>query len=187
MQSFDTKDSNTLESFDRKFENFDTFSTKYSEVKQSDNEFVESFDRKFEITYEEALPDSKSFDTKDSEMKQLDNEFVERFDRKFDISDEEALPDSASFGTKDAHVPIPKFDNFNANSDNSEQSSTLLKCACSGSEKSKADGRCKPRSQRQIEAYKRNFNARNPLELRINELDLRLRHLQSLVLSLLSR
>ena len=45
MQSFDTKDSNTLESFDRKFESFDTFdtfSTKDSEVEQSDNDFVES-------------------------------------------------------------------------------------------------------------------------------------------------
>ena len=75
---------------------------------------------------------------------------------------------------------------FNENSDNSEQSSTLLKCACSGSEKSKADGRCKPRSQKQIEAYKRNFSSRKSVELRINELDLRLRHLQSLALSLLS-
>ena len=107
MQSFDTKYSNTLESFDRKFERSDTFSTKDSEVKQADNDFVESSDRKFEITYEEALPDSKSFDTKDSEMKQLDNEFVERFDRKFDISDEEALPDSESFDTKDSNFSIP--------------------------------------------------------------------------------
>ena len=39
MQSFDTKDSNTLESFDRKFESFDTFSTKDSEMEQSDTDF----------------------------------------------------------------------------------------------------------------------------------------------------
>jgi hypothetical protein len=118
-------------------------------------------------------------------VKQSDNIFVESFDRKFEITDEEALPDSESFGTKDSNVSIPNFDKFNANSDNSEQSSTLLKCACSGSEKSKADGRRKPRSQKQIEAYKRNFNARKSLELRIDELDSRVRHLQSLVLSLL--
>ena len=68
--------------------------------------------------------DSKSFDTKDSEMKQSDNDFVESFDRKFEITDEEALPDSESFGTKDSNVSIPNFDKFNANSDNSEQSST---------------------------------------------------------------
>ena len=48
MQSFDTKDSNTLQSFDRKFEGFGTFSTKDSEVKQSDHECVKSSDRKIE-------------------------------------------------------------------------------------------------------------------------------------------
>ena len=46
MQSFDTKDSNTLESFERKSESSDTFSTKDSEVKQPDIDFVESSDRK---------------------------------------------------------------------------------------------------------------------------------------------
>lgn len=89
--------------------------------------------------------------------------------------------------SEDSNVSIPNFEKFNANSDNIEQSCKLLNCACSGSEKSKADGRRKPRSQKQIEACKRNFNARKPIELRINELDLRLRHLQSLFLSLLRR
>ena len=83
MQSFDTKDSNTLESFD-------TFSTKDSELEQSGNDFVASFDRKFQ-----------SFDRKDSEFQQSDNEFV---DRKFEISGEETLPDSESFGTKDSEM-----------------------------------------------------------------------------------
>ena len=73
MQSFDTKDSNKLENFDRKFESFGTFGTKDSEVKQSDNDFVESFDRKFE-----------GFDMKDSEMEQSDSEFVESFDQKYE-------------------------------------------------------------------------------------------------------
>ena len=173
MQSFDTKDSNTSESFDRKFESFES---KHSEVEQSDNDFVESFDRKFE-----------SFDRKDSEVKQSDNEFVESFDRKFESIDEESLPDSESFGTEDSNVSIPNFDKFNANSDNSENSSTQLNCACSGSKKSKTDGRRKPRSQKQIEAYKHNFGARKSLELQFYELDLRIGHLQSLVLSLLSR
>ena len=89
-----------------------------------------------------------------------------------------------NFGAEDSNVSIRNFDKFNANSDNSEQSSTLLNCACSRSEKSKADGRRKPRSQKQIQAYKRNFNARKPFELRIDELDLRLRDLQSMLLSL---
>ena len=148
MQSFDTKDSNTLESFDRKFESSDTFRTKDSEVKQSDNEFVESFDRKFE-----------SFSTKDPELEKSDNEAFEGFDRKFESTDEEALPDSKSFGTfstKDSRTSIPNFDR-RANLDKNEQSITLSNCACSGSENSNVDGRCKPRSQKQIETYKRNF------------------------------
>ena len=135
MQSFDTKDSNTLESFD-------TSDTKDSEVKQSDNDFVESSD------------------PKNSEMEQSDNEVVQSSDRKFETREEEALPDSESCGTEHSNVSIPNFDKFNAKSDNSENSSTQLNCACSRSEKSKADGRRKPRSQKQIEAYKRNFNAR---------------------------
>ena len=150
-------------------------------MNQSDHEIVVSFDRNVD-----------SFSTKDSELKQSDNDFVESFDRKFEITDEEALPDSESFGTKGTNVSIPNFDN-SANSNGKEQSSDyvlLSDCASlgsQGSEKSKTDGRCKPRSQKQIEAYKRNFNARKPLELRIDELDIRLRHLQSLVLSLLRR
>ena len=166
MQSFDTKDSNTLESFDRKFESFES---KDSEVKQPANDFVESFDRKFE-----------SFDTKDSEEEQSDNDFVESFDRKLEITDEEALPDSESFDTKDPNVSIPNFSNFNPNLDNNKQAVTSSNCAYSGSEKSKADGRRKPRSQKQIEAYKRNFSPRKSIHMQIEELDLRLRHLQSI-------
>ena len=176
MQSFDTKDSNTLESFDRKFE---SFNTKDSEVEQSGNDFVESFDRKLE-----------GFDTKDSEVKQSDNEVAQNFDRKFKSTDEEALSDSESFdtfSTKDSHVSVPNFDKFNTHLNANEQSSTQLNCACSRSEKSKADGRRKPRSQKQIQAYKRNFSSKKFVELRINELDLRLRHLQSMVVSLLRR
>ena len=88
MQSVDTKDSNTLESFDRKFESFDTLGTNDSEVKQSGNEFVESFDRKFE--------GFDTFDTKDSELERSDDEVAQSFDRKFEITDEEALLDSVS-------------------------------------------------------------------------------------------
>ena len=120
-------------------------------------------------------------------MEQSDNEVIQSSDRKFETREEEALPDSESCGTEHSNVSIPNFDKFNAKSDNSENSSTQLNCACSRSEKSKADGRRKPRSQKQIEAYKRNFNARKPLEMRIDKLDLRLRHVQALVLSMLRR
>ena len=78
-------------------------------------------------------------------------------------------------------------DKFNTNSNANDKLTDYVSLTSQGSEKSKTDERCKPRSQNQIEAYKRNFNARKPLELRIDELDIRLRHLQSLVLSLLRR
>ena len=49
----------------------------------------------------------------------------------------------------------------------------------------KVDGRSKPRSTKQIEAYKRNFHKGGDIELKIQELDGRMRHLQSLVLGVL--
>ena len=44
MESFDTKDCDISESFDRKFEKFPS---KDSELEESANELSESFDRKF--------------------------------------------------------------------------------------------------------------------------------------------
>ena len=46
----------------------------------------------------------------------------------------------------------------------------------------KVDGRSKPRSTKQIEAYKRNFHKGDDIESKLQELDVRMRHLQSLVL-----
>ena len=48
----------------------------------------------------------------------------------------------------------------------------------------KVDGRSKPRSAKHIEAYKRNFHKGDDIELKLQELDVRLRHLQSLILRL---
>lgn len=107
-----------------------SFDTKDSEVEHADNEYVISFDRKLQ-----------SFDAKDSETKQSDIRVAESFDRKFEVTDEEALLDSVSFDTKDSNVSIPKFDNF----DNNKQAVTLSNCECLGPEKSKIDGRCKPK------------------------------------------
>ena len=83
MQSFYTKDSHTLESFERKFEGFDT---KDSEVELSHNGVAQNFDGKFE-----------SFESKDT----------------------------------------------------------------------KVDGRSKPRTRKQIDAYKRNFGAGKVFERKI--------------------
>ena len=109
MESFDTKDCEVMESFDRKFEKFPS---KDSELEESANEVYESFDRKFE-----------SFESKDS------NNTI-RVTRK----------------------------------------------------DSKVDGRSSLRSIKQIEAYKRNFRKVDSIELKLRELDVRMRHLQSLVL-----
>ena len=128
MQSFDTKDLNTLESFDRKFE---SFNTKDSEVEQADNEYVESFDRKFE-SYDTS-------DTKDLEVKQSDSDCVESFERKFE-----------SFESKDTKI----------------------------------DGRSKPRTRKQIDAYKQNFGAGKVIERKIYELDKRVQHLQNIILGM---
>ena len=49
----------------------------------------------------------------------------------------------------------------------------------------KIDGRTKPRSQKQIDTFKKNFSKSKSLELKIQKLDLRMRHLQSLVLRLM--
>ena len=50
---------------------------------------------------------------------------------------------------------------------------------------SKLDGRSRLRSVKQIEAYKSNFRKADSIELKLQELDVRMRHLQSLVLGAL--
>ena len=112
MESFDTKDCEVIESFDRKFEKFPS---KDSELEESANELSESFDRKFE-----------SFESKDS----YNSRKVSRKDCKF-------------------------------------------------------DRRSGIRSVKQIEAYKRNFCKADSIELKVGELDVRMKHLQSLVLGVL--
>ena len=111
MQSFDTKDSNMLESFE----------SKHSEVEQSENDFVESFE------------------SKGSEVELSHNGVAQNFDEKFE-----------SFESKDAIV----------------------------------DGRSKPRTRKQIDAYKRNFGAGKVIDRKIYELDKRVQHLQSIILGM---
>ena len=156
MQSFDTKDSNTLESFDRKFESSDTFSTKDSEVKQPAYDFVESSDRKIE--------DFDTFSTKDSEVERADTDFVESSDRKFE-----------GFDTKDSEVE---------QSDDEVAQSSDRKFESFESKDTKVDGRSKPRTRKQIDAYKRNFGAGKDFEKKIYELDMRVQYLQQLLLEI---
>ena len=49
---------------------------------------------------------------------------------------------------------------------------------------SKIDGRSRSRTNTQINAYKKNFSKGHSIHWKLHELDTRLRHLQSLVLSM---
>jgi hypothetical protein len=159
MESFDTKDCEVMESFDRKFEKFPS---KDSELEESANDLSESFDRKFgsseskdsgdDVPVDGVLEsfDRKigSFESKDSELEESVDGVLESFDRKFE-----------SFESKD-----------------SKNTRRVTR------KDSKLDGRTRPRSVKQMEAYKRNFGKGDSIELRLRELDARMRHLQSLVL-----
>jgi hypothetical protein len=111
----------------------------------------------------------ESFDTKDCELS-------ESFDRKF-----------GSYEQKDSGDDVPvdgvlesfdrKFERF----ESIDSGDTVMVSR----NESKVDGRTRPRSVKQMEAYKRNFGKGGSIELRLRELDARMRHLQSLVLGVL--
>ena len=129
MESFDTKDCEVIESFDRKFEKFPS---KDSELDVPANEL------------------SESFESNDSGFSVPANEPSESFGRMIE-----------SLESKDSGDTVRVSKN-----------------------ESKVDGRTRPRSVKQMEAYKRNFGKGDSIELRLRELDARMRHLQSLVLRL---
>jgi hypothetical protein len=144
-----------MESFDRKIESFES---KDSELDEPGNEFSESFDRKIE-----------SFVSKDSELDEPVNEFSESFESK-DLEMKEPVYElSESFDRKFGSLE-------------SKDSGDTVRVS---KNESKVDGRTRPRSVKQMEAYKRNFGKGDSIELRLRELDVRMRHLQSLVLGVL--
>ena len=108
----------------------------------------------------------ESFESKDSEVKQADNDVAESFDRKFE-----------SFESK--HSEVELFGNGIAESFDRKSERSELK-------DTKVDGRSKPRTRKQIDAYKRNFNSAKSIEWKINELDIRVQHLQQLLLNIQS-
>jgi hypothetical protein len=162
MESFDTKDCEVMESFDRKFEKFPS---KDSEFEEPTSEISESFDRKIE-----------EFRSKDSDLDVPPNKLSESFDRMFGSSESKDSGDN---------VPVDgvlesfdrKFESFESKDSNNTRRVTR--------KDSKLDGRSRLRSVKQIEAYKRNFHKGDSIELRLRELDTRMRHLQSLVLGVL--
>ena len=151
-----------MESFDGKFESFES---KDSELDEPGNELSESFDRKFE-----------SFESKDSELNKSANELSESFDGKYE-----------SFESKDSELDEPG-DELSESFDRKIQS-LVSKDSYNTRKVSrkdcKLDGRSGIRSVKQIEAYKRNFCKADSIEFKVGELDVRMRHLQSLVLGVL--
>ena len=119
---------------------------------------MESFDRKIE-----------SFVSKDSELDEPVNEFSESFESKDLEMKEPAYELSESFDRKFGSLE-------------SKDSGDTVRVS---KNESKVDGRTRPRSVKQMEAYKRNFGKGDSIELRLRELDVRMRHLQSLVLGAL--
>ncbi len=108
----------------------------------------------------------ESFESKDSEVKQADNDVAESFDRKFE-----------SFESKHSEVEL---------SGNGITQSFDRKFKSSESKDTKVDGRSKPRTRKQIDAYKRNFNSAKSIEWKIHELDMRVQHLQQLLFNIQS-
>ena len=114
-------------------------------------------------------PNFESFESKDSDLDESTNEISESFDTKL---------------CNDTKVSSRKFESFESKDcENSEVS--IGNFQSSESKVLKIDGRTKPRSQKQIDTFKKNFSKSKSLELKIQELDLRMRHLQSLVLRLM--
>jgi hypothetical protein len=148
-----------MESFDRKFESFES---KDSGFNVPADGVSESFDRKIE-----------TLESKDSELEESANELSESFDRKFESSE-----------SKDSNLDKPA----NELSESFDRKFESLESKDSGDtvrvsrNESKVDGRARPRSVKQMEAYKRNFGKGDSIELKLRELDARMRHLQSLVL-----
>ena len=108
----------------------------------------------------------ESFESKDSKVELADNGIAESFDRKFE-----------RFESKHSEVEL---------SGNGITQSFDRKFERSESKDTKVDGRSKPRTRKQIDAYKRNFNSAKSIEWKINELDIRVQHLQQLLLNIQS-
>ena len=80
-------------------------------------------------------------------------------------------------------VPIRKFESSHRkHSDDSKLCDANFES--SDMKDSKIDGRSRSRTTKQINSYKKNFSKGHSIQWKLQELDTRLRHLQSLVLSM---
>ena len=107
-------------------------------------------------------PNFESFESKDSDLDESTNEISESFDTKL---------------CNDTEVSSRKFESFESKDSYNTRKVSRKDC--------KLDRRSGIRSVKQIEAYKRNFCKADSIELKVGELDVRMKHLQSLVLGVL--
>ena len=137
---------------------------------------MKSFDTKDCNDLEVSSRKFESFDTKVSEVNEIDNGILEVSSGNFE-----------SFDTKDCKNSEVSIGNFESSESKNCKDSKVSVGNFQSSESKvlKIDGRTKPRSQKQIDTFEKNFSKSKSLELKIQELDLRMRHLQSLVLRLM--
>ena len=164
MTDSDMKDCDIMDSFDPKFEKFR--SKDCNDFKVSSRMF-KSFDTKVSEVNEPdtgILKDSsgnfQSFESKVSEEPEVS-------DRKFENSDSKISNDSLA--NTDSEDSSRNFESFG-----SKQST----------KHSKVDQRSKPRTLKQQEAYKKNFSKGKSIERKIQDLDSRVRQLQSILIFL---
>ena len=165
MIDSDMKDSDIMESFDPKFEMFRSKDCNDLEIPSRK---FKSFDTKVSEVNEPdtGIPKAssgnfESFDTKVSEDPEVSDRRFESFESK--VSPNNSLPDT-------------DFDDSSRNfkSFGSKESVKLLK----------VDQRSKPRTLKQQEAYKKNFSKGKSIERKIQELDSRVRQIQSILIFL---
>ena len=124
----------------------------------------------------------ESFHRKDSELEASPNDFSEVSNRKFESS-QSKVPGSECSPDSVCKASSPKFESSHRkHSDDSKLCDTNFES--SDMKDSKIDGRSRSRTTKQINSYKKNFSKGHSIHWKLHELDTRLRHLQSLVLSI---
>ena len=145
---------------------------------------MKSFDTKDCNDFEVSSRKFKSFDTKVSEVNEPDNgipkfssEYFESFDSKVPVDPKVS---DRKFESSESKVSP----NDLVDADFEDSSRNFQSLGSKESKKhSKVDQRSKPRTLKQQEAYKKNFSKGNSIERKLQELDSRVRQLQSILLN----
>ena len=136
----------------------------------------------------------ESFESKDSELEESISGDPKVSTRKFESFKSKDSRDNGTFIDSNVLRNVESFDRLGQKHENEsvilqELNSTIsnqkIKTFDSIKE-TKNDGRSKPRTQKQIDSYGRHFRKGRSIALKVQELDSRLRNLQSFVLSMIS-